>query len=651
MEDASRVKEQSSRCFLTGRAAVGRHHVSPPRRVSLGSGAYCAYLGTGLGKLLRSSLDRRCYDRVYPPIHIHGIDTMQPVVEDDWGGGERVCDRCRVKKTKCNRQKPTCSRCSENHWECTYSAIKRKPGPPKGYTAAKRRATLGTSHLDPSSPDPVYSDLRDTSIRPSTASHQADLSGSNQSGSTTSTSNSQWKGYELIEAESLSSPTNGMQPRPQLSAEAERELVDAFFRSIQPHYPLFQKPKFLTLYNTDLIQGSLLAAVFAVSIATSSNPEIASLGFRTVGDTYALYAWQACSDIVLYGSPAGPDDLKTLFLLGLYEFRNSPNRKAWNVTGHLVRQAYHYGLHQIESPGGCSFIDQTASTASDLEELRYLWWSIYTLDTCCNLTIATPSNIDLDMVNTYLPCTAVEHWTSGQPIQTRKDRLLLRSDIEGVSELVMRTSQSKDKMTQDSEGDLDFIIRIINTSILRETSNVRQMAVHNTASRVQQRWQAQFNIFAALRLSLPADYLNPRRNLALAESPKSHALRLVTLMEVSLGQLWLSLPKRQDRVGSKPWLMDWCAAVDVTDKIVNIVQQWDPATLHLADPAIGYIVFIFMVIVRVHNRLDRGGTGFTLTGEKSHDSWHLLKLFLLQLSNYWLLSKALYGKLFYAPAY
>lgn len=121
--------------------------------------------------------------------------------------------------------------------------------------------------------------------------------------------------------------------------------------------------------------------MFAVSIATSTNIEIASLGFWNVSETFAFHAWQACSEIVVYGSPVTVDDLRTLFLLGLYEFRNSPNRKAWTVTGHLVRCAFHYGLHQIESADGCSFLDPERSTAEEREELRYLWWSIYTLDT------------------------------------------------------------------------------------------------------------------------------------------------------------------------------------------------------------------------------------------------------------------------------
>ena len=40
-----------------------------------------------------------------------------------------------------NLQRPTCSRCAENGWQCRYSARKRKPGPVKGSIAKLRRVS------------------------------------------------------------------------------------------------------------------------------------------------------------------------------------------------------------------------------------------------------------------------------------------------------------------------------------------------------------------------------------------------------------------------------------------------------------------------------------------------------------------------------
>ena len=597
---------------------------------------------------------------------------MQSLTSGVWEGEERVCDNCRVKKTKCNRQKPTCSRCAENRWDCTYRTVKRKPGPPKG-SSGKLRNTQSFELGSQSSPVGPFTDGTNNNMRSNSSDQPSGTPGlpvlchdvaSRSSGyrsditsrfsqpsTALSSPESQWKGYRLIEAESLSSPTDGINPRPQLSAEAELELVEVFFQSIQPHYPLFQKPNFLNHLNSGQIPDRLLSAIFAVSIANSANIEVASLGSSNVSETYALHAWQHCSNIVLYGSSANLDDLNTLFLLGLYEFRNAPNRKAWNVAGHLVRQAYHYGLHQVDTPGGCSYIDAESVDPAEQERLRYLWWSIYTLDTCCNLTIATPSTIDLDMVNTSLPYSTVKQWTDGQISVMARDPLTLHGDMQGISELVMRVFQSRRRTGSEFGTDINFIIRSIDTAILRGVSNVRQMASHNDTSRVQQRWQTQSDLVAALRLALPVDYLDPRRDLPSGESGQSHTLRLVNLMEINLSTLWLNLPKPQDEVSSRPWLMDWYAALDVTDKIVQVIRQWDPALVYLADPAIGYIVFVTMVVIHTHSRLDREETGLAVTKrDQSEDGWQLLKLFLRRLSDHWLLSKALLGTILAPPS-
>lgn len=46
----------------------------------------------------------------------------------------RVCDRCISKKVKCNQVRPSCSRCLEDGLTCSYSSVKKKPGPSKGFS-------------------------------------------------------------------------------------------------------------------------------------------------------------------------------------------------------------------------------------------------------------------------------------------------------------------------------------------------------------------------------------------------------------------------------------------------------------------------------------------------------------------------------------
>jgi hypothetical protein len=45
----------------------------------------------------------------------------------------RACDRCRVKKDKCDGLQPRCSPCTTNNVECSYDPISKKRGLPEGY--------------------------------------------------------------------------------------------------------------------------------------------------------------------------------------------------------------------------------------------------------------------------------------------------------------------------------------------------------------------------------------------------------------------------------------------------------------------------------------------------------------------------------------
>ncbi|KAN0104082.1 hypothetical protein V8E51_009827 [Hyaloscypha variabilis] len=56
-------------------------------------------------------------------------------------GAPRVCDMCMLKKRKCNRKRPICSRCLEDNLICIYSSSKKKPGPAKGSQRKKPKVS------------------------------------------------------------------------------------------------------------------------------------------------------------------------------------------------------------------------------------------------------------------------------------------------------------------------------------------------------------------------------------------------------------------------------------------------------------------------------------------------------------------------------
>ena len=390
----------------------------------------------------------------------------------------------------------------------------------------------------------------------------------------------------------------------------------------------------------------MLSAIFAVSATKSVTQEVLALGVSKVGEVYASSAWQGCSAVLNSAIPATINDLKTIFLLSLYEFRKSPSQKAWANIGHLVRLSYHYGLHQIDNPTNCTFYEPGVTSPTDLEDWRYLWWSIYLLDTWCNATAATPSTIESDSLCTALPVGTIEDWTNGRETPTTT-RHFLSNDIEQLSNSLRRISSNWQSCGKDfSEVDVAFAIRVINTFQTREAVDLRRAANQNPKRSFDQRWQVLSTQLAVTRLALPPRYLDPRLDAASGESKHSHALRLLNLIELILTHLLVSMPKTSgQRVEESDWLSDWESSMRNIDQIVRVIRSWDSQMCYLTDPCTSYIIFLAMVIIHIDSKLAIDRKKPAIQEDATRSSWQLLKLFLEQLSSDWLLPKTLIGKI------
>ena len=431
-------------------------------------------------------------------------------------------------------------------------------------------------------------------------------------------------------------------------AESDSNRLNAYFDCIQPYFPLFRKHDLLHQYYTDQLPQALLAAIFAVSANLTTNPNVPAQASGMIGETYADFVKRACSPILLSDASATITDLRTMFLLALYEFRNNPNRRAWAVMGHLVRLAYQHGIHQVDNPTNCSFYDPETTSADDLEGWRYLWWSIFILDTCCNTTVATPSNIDLESLCTALPTGTIADWTNGEQTLSPSGQTYLFDDLEVLSNsLKTVTSKWLNEAQESPSVDVNFIVRIINTSQLREISNLCRVVDQNPTRSFDKRWQRLSTHTAALRLALPARYLRPQCIASSGESRRSHTLRLVNLLEIYLSNLLVTMPKSVSKgEADYAWSADWDASIVHVNRIVEVVKYWDPGMSSFTDPAVGYIVFIAMIMIHIHQKLESNQCRQHDAERASSSSFQLLKLFLQQLSNQWHLPLTLVGMLY-----
>jgi hypothetical protein len=75
------------------------------------------------------------------------------------------------------------------------------------------------------------------------------------------------------------------------------------------------------------------------------------------------------------------DEVKTEFLLCVYNLAESLSRHSLSDLGRVIRLATLCGGQFLADPERA----QPGSSADmKLEEWKSLWWSIYTLDVCCN---------------------------------------------------------------------------------------------------------------------------------------------------------------------------------------------------------------------------------------------------------------------------
>lgn len=407
---------------------------------------------------------------------------------------------------------------------------------------------------------------------------------------------------------------------------------------------MFRKQDLMQQYLMGYVPAALLSAIFAVSAALSSNEAITTLDASKIGEYYASLVRQSCSLFWMSDAPATISDLQAIFLLAVYEFRTS-RPTAWVTIGHLVRLAYHYGLHQIDNADNCSFYEEGVTSEVDLESWRYLWWSIYLLDTCCNSVAATPSNIDLDSLCTALPTGSVEGWISGRETASSTRQFLQ----PGIDELlqILNTACTKWPQLNDDEFGLDtsFSVRIVITSQIRNICNLHRAMNQNRAVHIERRWQLLSNHLTSTHMALPSRYHDPRRAISLGEQKQPHALRLINLLEISLCHLLVTIPKSTSQhVSKEDWLSYWDTSMLFVDKVVQIVRNWDPSLYHLADPCVSYIIFIAIMMAHMNTTIDTGRKVAAEVEEINRSSWWILLLFLQQLSNHWVLPKALISK-------
>jgi hypothetical protein len=259
----------------------------------------------------------------------------------------------------------------------------------------------------------------------------------------------------------------------------------------------------------------LLNAMFAlVSKFVPSSKVHVLFGCPNPGQRFAQLARQQSLDLEDSDAPISLNDVKAAVLLTLYEYTTFPGRRAWRMVAAVVRMAVGMGLHRIDC-------DQ-ASLLSDLEleEHRFVWWSVWRLDSAINILASSPFGVDSSSIGTALPSTSFAEFTAGVSGISTQD--LLPHD----SKSPWKTARRAIADNTSDDGTKMYLLAVCH---LRTVSVCMQRLYSNPTSELIRDLMVLRNTLSCMRLSLPAWYFDPARQVA-SEPPDKHRLRLETLL-------------------------------------------------------------------------------------------------------------------------
>ncbi|KAI0019448.1 hypothetical protein F4780DRAFT_445767 [Xylariomycetidae sp. FL0641] len=549
----------------------------------------------------------------------------------------RVCDRCIRKKVKCDLQRPNCSRCSEVGSLCTYSTERRKPGPVRG-TRRQRHAPL---MADQGSGASLQSSQEPRNESPASASGSGSLSNSMQSQSPMA--NVLAPGLTPQLSSSIAVPDfNQLQPNltpygpiplssqfpdayPGYHVEPsqEREILECFFDEVHTAVMLFQKQRFMQMYEAGAIQRDLI-----VTIVTITAKVLGPISYWRDEDV------NLCMDGLLKAAPsednlsdsqASLDRIRQECLLAYYDFHQFPGPRSWTRIGRLTRKAYSLGLNQIENPGLCSAFNAAITTEDEIEDWRYVWWCVYCFDSYSNITSGAPLVIELEGINTAL---VRRSYAEDIAAPFSMPKLQLPDDIDHL----WSTTQE----VLSSGCIVNYNIHMVTTTILREAGSLFRLRTEG--KRLPSRTANLKSAFTPLRLALPPRYLTPARNVLRAETSADHHMRLTNILHLHMVRIVILMPPdiRNDESG---WMDKWQQILEACQDVVQVIEQWNNHFSPRVDPAICFIIFFALCLLNLHRRSMQDTSGPLLANLRQGEN--VLRIFLEHFSSIWTLPKFL----------
>lgn len=172
--------------------------------------------------------------------------------------------------------------------------------------------------------------------------------------------------------------------------------MEAFFNLIHPSILLFERTEFFRDFDSGLVSYKLCETVAAITLVILRPRSDFPLSNAFEYLDYHLKATEGITH-----QDGSLDGSLRECLLAYYCFHSCPDRKAWLRIGNLAREAYSFGLHQLDNAEP-SLTFEKRSHPENVDAWRRIWWIVFQLDSYSNLSAATPLVVELQSISTAI---------------------------------------------------------------------------------------------------------------------------------------------------------------------------------------------------------------------------------------------------------
>ncbi|OQD99735.1 hypothetical protein PENVUL_c061G05191 [Penicillium vulpinum] len=377
----------------------------------------------------------------------------------------QACDRCRRRKSGCDKVQPSCGVCDKAGVACVYTDRTKKPAIRRDVierlerrlrqTEATNRAltarlaafnsTSNNENTPSTTKSPPTEESRnevsdEVSFLSLNAGGERQFLGSTSGvlfadliksaieadASSNTQLSAQGSGPTLASARAAQVLTSIREGPPSLPESVARDLHHAYFEHDHLCFPILCQQSAMANLKKTYVEPSTFDrkpyetfSFYMILAISASNVQKLHWQSLPEAETYHTQAMSRLNDILALG---GLEALQAILLLCQYQLTNSSQRTStslWHMVGMAARMCFEMGLHREEAYN----YRGNANTSPFTSPIHRRWlWCVVAMDRVVSITLGRPFAIHLEDVDLALPTydTPEEHETNPMEEQYRE---------------------------------------------------------------------------------------------------------------------------------------------------------------------------------------------------------------------------------------